>query len=224
MRLAEARLSASISSSSSIRLSLGGVQIDWSTKQSPPRTFSRTSTITSPSGKRPTSASPNRTPRYSHTPRASAGLELPVKISRSSFARSGISGHQELLYLFSSGPSFPSFQDDQTSLPTQLKHGTIPGTNTPAALRCEPPRRMKPLPQIRAEISRNDPGSTTFRSGRAGLAFLGAAFFRVAFSPADRAAFIRSRRAGDGECPIGSLCPLPFANFACSIRSKSPKP
>jgi hypothetical protein len=29
-----------------------------------------------------------------------------------------------------------------------------------------------------------------FRSGAAGLAFLGAAFFRAAFLPADRAAFI----------------------------------
>src|SRR5579884_699372 len=90
MRLAEARRKASISSSSSIRLSLGGVQMDCMTKQSPPRTFSRISTITSPSGKRPTSALPKRTPNSAQTSRASAGLELPVNIFSSSLARSGI--------------------------------------------------------------------------------------------------------------------------------------
>ena len=60
MRLADARLNASSISSSSIRLSLVGVQIDWITKTSPPRTFSVISTWTSPSLKRPISAPPER--------------------------------------------------------------------------------------------------------------------------------------------------------------------
>src|SRR6266446_701582 len=90
IRPAEARRNASIRSNSSIRFSLGGVQVDWITKQSPPRTFSRTSIITSPSGKRPTSTWQSLTLRYSHTSRASAGLELPVNISSSSLARSDI--------------------------------------------------------------------------------------------------------------------------------------
>src|SRR5271155_1482886 len=81
IRPAEARRSASVTRISSIRFSFGGVHIDWMTKQSPPRTFSRISTITSPSGKRPTSASPIFTPRCSVTSRASAGVEFPVKTS-----------------------------------------------------------------------------------------------------------------------------------------------
>ncbi len=75
---------------SSIRFSFGGVQIDWMMKQSPPRTFSRISIITSPSGKRPTSASPIFTPRCSVTSRASAGLEFPVKTSSWSLTLSDI--------------------------------------------------------------------------------------------------------------------------------------
>src|SRR5271155_5549041 len=91
MRPADARRNASVSRISSIRFSLGGVQIDWMTKQSPPRTFSRTSIITSPSGKRPTSASPIFTPRCSVTSRASAGVEFPVKTSSWSLTLSDIS-------------------------------------------------------------------------------------------------------------------------------------
>jgi hypothetical protein len=41
---------------------LVGVQVDWTTKTSPPRTFSVISTCTSPSLKRPTSACPSGTP------------------------------------------------------------------------------------------------------------------------------------------------------------------
>src|SRR5580658_2784991 len=59
-------------------------------KQSPPRTFSRISTFTSPSGKRPTSASPIFTPRCSVTSRASAGFEFPVKTSSWSLTLSDI--------------------------------------------------------------------------------------------------------------------------------------
>ena len=49
IRDAEARRTASMIRSSSIRFSLTGVQVDWTTKTSRPRTFSWTSTITSPS-------------------------------------------------------------------------------------------------------------------------------------------------------------------------------
>src|SRR5208283_3703392 len=90
IRPADARRSASVRRISSIRFSFGGVQIDWMMKQSPPRTFSRTSIITSPSGKRPTSASPIFTPRCCVTSRASAGFEFPVKTSSWSLTLSDI--------------------------------------------------------------------------------------------------------------------------------------
>ncbi len=63
MRPADARLSASIISISSIRLSLVGAQVDCSTNTSLPRTFSSISTITSPSEKRLTVALPSWMPR-----------------------------------------------------------------------------------------------------------------------------------------------------------------
>ncbi len=49
MRLADARVSASIVIRSSIRLSFAGFDVDWMTKTSSPRTFSLISTKTSPS-------------------------------------------------------------------------------------------------------------------------------------------------------------------------------
>ncbi len=54
MRRAEARFSASIRISSSIRLSFAGNEVDWTTKTSSPRTFSWISTNTSMSAKRRT--------------------------------------------------------------------------------------------------------------------------------------------------------------------------
>src|SRR5256885_11316551 len=59
MRSADARLSASTMTSSSIRLSLVGAQVDCTTKTSRVRTFCLISTATSPSEKRPTSAAPS---------------------------------------------------------------------------------------------------------------------------------------------------------------------
>jgi hypothetical protein len=58
MRLAEERRSASIVINSSIRWVLAGAQVDCSTKQSQPRTFSPISTLTSPSLNVPTWAFP----------------------------------------------------------------------------------------------------------------------------------------------------------------------
>ena len=54
MRRADARRSASIMISNSIRLSLAGKLVDWITNMSSPRTFSWTSTNTSMSAKRRT--------------------------------------------------------------------------------------------------------------------------------------------------------------------------
>ena len=71
---------ASAMMTSSMRLSLVGAQVDWRMNASQPRTFSWTSTLTSPSLKRPTLARP-RSMRSSETTRsAKAGLELPEKI------------------------------------------------------------------------------------------------------------------------------------------------
>src|ERR1051326_2044286 len=85
MRRADARLKASSMRSSSIRWSLVGVQIDWMTKTSPPRTFSVISTCTSPSLNRPTSAWPSGTPTYRAIASASGGLAFPANILISSF-------------------------------------------------------------------------------------------------------------------------------------------
>ena len=52
MRRAEPRFSASMMTSSSIRLSLAGKEVDWMTNTSSPRTFSWISTNTSMSEKR----------------------------------------------------------------------------------------------------------------------------------------------------------------------------
>ncbi len=86
-RAAEERFSASIITSSSIRLSLVGAQVDCSTNTSLPRTFSSSSTITSPSENLPTMARPSDRFRCFATSCASFGLALPVNtISRSSAA------------------------------------------------------------------------------------------------------------------------------------------
>src|SRR5271156_725453 len=83
MRLAEARRSASIISSNSINESLteppaGVRQIDWSTKTSAPRTFSRISTRHSSFLKRSTSALPTRVCIFFATSSASSRLEVPL--------------------------------------------------------------------------------------------------------------------------------------------------
>src|ERR1051325_9670929 len=85
IRRADARLKASSIRRSSIRWSLVGVQIDWRTKTSPPRTFSVISTWTSPSLKRPTSAWPRGTPTYRAIASASGGVEVPPHIFISFF-------------------------------------------------------------------------------------------------------------------------------------------
>ena len=82
MRPAEARFSASTITSTSIRLSLVGVQVDCSTNTSLPRTFSSSSTITSPSLKRPTVARPSWMFRCCTTSSASFGFALPVNTIR----------------------------------------------------------------------------------------------------------------------------------------------
>src|SRR3990172_1293838 len=79
MRRADERRSASTTMRSSIRCVLAGWQIDWITKQSMPRTFSRISTFTSPSLNVLTSALPSSRPRVLATALASGGLEFPQK-------------------------------------------------------------------------------------------------------------------------------------------------
>ena len=58
MRAADDRLKASAIVSSSIKVLLVGAQVDWRTKTSLPRTFSKISTMVSPSLKVPTVAFP----------------------------------------------------------------------------------------------------------------------------------------------------------------------
>ena len=79
MRAADARFSASTITSTSIRLSFVGWQVDCRTKTSRPRTFSSSSTITSPSENLPTTARPRLMFRCRQTASASFGLALPVK-------------------------------------------------------------------------------------------------------------------------------------------------
>ena len=81
-RAAEARFKASTISSTSIRLSFAGAQVDWSTKQSLPRTFSRSSTMISPSENLPTVAWPSGMLNLRTTACASSGLAFPVKTIR----------------------------------------------------------------------------------------------------------------------------------------------
>ena len=76
---AEARRRASTITTNSIRLSLVGAQVDWMMKISPPRTFSLICTLTSPSLKRPTAASPSEVYRRLAIRCASSGVALPAK-------------------------------------------------------------------------------------------------------------------------------------------------
>src|SRR5512139_1018094 len=78
MRPAEARFSASTMTITSIRWSLVGWQVDCSTNTSLPRTFSRISTITSPSENRATVARPRWILRWRTTSLARRGLAFPL--------------------------------------------------------------------------------------------------------------------------------------------------
>src|ERR1043165_9300082 len=78
MRFADDRLIASIITSNSIKLSFDGAQVGCTMNTSLPRTFSITSTITSPSENRPITALPSGTPRFFATDCARSGFEFPV--------------------------------------------------------------------------------------------------------------------------------------------------
>ena len=80
MRSAEARFSASIMSSNSIKCRSTGVQVGCTAKTSAPRTFSRICRRISPSEKGSTSAAPSVQPSEAQILPANAGLALPVKI------------------------------------------------------------------------------------------------------------------------------------------------
>src|SRR5574340_1658676 len=78
MRPADARFSASTITITSIRVSFVGWQVDCSTNTSLPRTFSRISTITSPSETRATVARPRWMFRWRATSLARRGLAFPL--------------------------------------------------------------------------------------------------------------------------------------------------
>src|SRR5690349_3895768 len=78
MRAAEARRAASTITSSSIRLSLAGGHVDCTMNTSRPRTFSISSTLISPSLKRPTYARPSGVCRLRAMSCANAGVALPA--------------------------------------------------------------------------------------------------------------------------------------------------
>src|SRR3981189_3154044 len=78
MRRAEARRSASVMISNSIRWSLAGYEVDWMMNTSEPRTFSWISTKISMSAKRRTTALVSGRCSQLAISCASAGLELPA--------------------------------------------------------------------------------------------------------------------------------------------------
>jgi len=80
IRRAEARFTASIIISNSMRLWLVGGQVDWIRKTSLPLTLSAISTRISPSLKVLTMACPRGRERWPQILWASSGVELPVKI------------------------------------------------------------------------------------------------------------------------------------------------
>ena len=82
---AEDLLSASTITMISIRLSLVGKLVDCKMKTSFPRTFSRSSSMVSPSLKLPTVASPSFRPKLEATFFARSLLAFPVKTIRFSF-------------------------------------------------------------------------------------------------------------------------------------------
>ena len=90
MRPAEARLSASATVSSSIRLSLVGAQVDCKINTSRPRTFSKSSTAISPSENLPTEARPREMPRCLTTFSAKPTLALPANTIKLSYAISSL--------------------------------------------------------------------------------------------------------------------------------------
>src|SRR5690349_8620888 len=79
-RRVELRFNASSVTSSSIRLSFAGNEVDWMTKTSSPRTFSSISTKTSMSEKRRTLALVSGRFRYVEMASASGRLLLQVRI------------------------------------------------------------------------------------------------------------------------------------------------
>src|SRR5437763_10834849 len=99
IRSAEARLSASTMMSSSIRFSLVGAQVDCTTNTSRARTFVLTSTVTSPSEKRPTVAAPSWMPKWPAISCASAGLAFPVNTMKSGCGTTCIGGGSLIEYL-----------------------------------------------------------------------------------------------------------------------------
>src|SRR5262249_52971892 len=78
MRAADARRAASTITSSSIRLSFAGGQVDCTMKTSRPRTFSISSILISPSLKRPTDARPSGICRLRSMSCDNAGVALPA--------------------------------------------------------------------------------------------------------------------------------------------------
>src|SRR6266404_4455606 len=80
MEPADARLSASIMMSSSIRLLFAGEQVDCTTKQLTPRTFSPISTKISPSENEVTSHRPGRASTVRQIASESSRLPLPLKM------------------------------------------------------------------------------------------------------------------------------------------------
>jgi hypothetical protein len=79
-RLAEASRQVSSRMSSSMRLVFAGAQVGWITNTSMPRTFSPSSTSTSPSLNVRTSARPGSRSRYAQMARISSGCAFPEKI------------------------------------------------------------------------------------------------------------------------------------------------
>src|SRR5271157_1775612 len=104
MRRAEARFSASIINSSSIKCMSTGWQVGCITNTSAPRTFSWICTYASPSLKRVTRACPRVRPRKLHTSSQSASLAVPQKTLNlsSTRARCGLrSGFSSVTGFFS---------------------------------------------------------------------------------------------------------------------------
>ncbi len=146
MRAALERRSASTMIISSISVSLVGAHVDCSTKTSLPRTFSSSSTITSPSLNRETVALPSWTFRFFATRCASFGLALPREHHQV------VEGHR----LSRRGDAFREFwqgrKDSNPRMP-ESKSGALTNLATPLRYRstaraadvASSPRAMKPF-------------------------------------------------------------------------------
>src|SRR5579864_3848560 len=156
MRAAEARRAASTITSSSIRLSFAGGHVDCTMNTSRPRTFSISSTLISPSLKRPTYARPSGVCRLRAISCASAGVALPANSASVSLGVLIFYARRAALSVPPLGPVWLGWKDSNLrmagSKPAALPLGDTPASVPPArkdarARILQPPWVRRPCPQ-----------------------------------------------------------------------------